>query len=187
MQNPRLATRYAKSLLDLAVETNSVEATLRDMLLLNEICTRCYDFVLMLRSPVISGDKKNSVVELVLKDYQISEITYGFVRLLIAKGRELNLPEIAEAFITQYNTLKNIRIVKLTTAVPMADSLKTSIQSKVAAFMPADTIDLVTATDEELIGGFVLEVEDKRFDASVRKSLTDIRMRIVDHSYESKL
>lgn len=187
MQNPRLATRYAKSLLDLAVEKNSLDAVLKDMQLLNDICHISHDFSLMLRSPVISGDKKLHVISDVLKGRDISEFTNAFVKLLVSKGRELNLPEIAEAFIVQYNVLKNIRVVKLTTAVAVADSLKESIQAKVAAFMPNDTINLKTATDESLIGGFVLEVEDKLFDASVKKSLNDIRSKIIDTSYVAKM
>jgi len=187
MQNPRLATRYAKSLLDLAVETNKVEAALKDMQLLDGICSKSPDFTLMLRSPVINGYKKLAVIQEVLKSYEVNEITHGFIKLLIAKGREMNLPEIARAFLTQYNVLKNIRIVKLTTASPMADMIKSSIQEKVAAYIPNDTIDLKTAIDESLIGGFVLEVEDKLYDASVRKSLNEIRSGIIDTSYVSKI
>jgi len=187
MLNPRLAIRYAKSLLDIAVERNSVEAALKDMRLLNSICGMSAEFTIMLRSPVISGDKKISVINEVIKGRNISELTYAFIKLLVAKGRESVLPEIAGAFITQYNTLNNIRIVKLTTAVPMADSMKTGIMAKVSGFMPTDTIDLKTEVDEKLIGGFVLEVEDKLYDASVRKSLNAIRSEIIDTSYVVKI
>jgi len=187
MQNPRLATRYAKSLLDIAVEKNSLVSVLNDMQLLNVICDQSHDFELMLRSPVISGDKKINVINEVLSGRDISQLTYAFIKLLVSKGRESNLPEIASSFIAQYNDLKNIRIVKLTTATPMNDSIKAGIQSKISGFMPKDTIDLKTAVDEHLIGGFVLEVGDKLYDASVKKSLNDIRARVIDHSYESKM
>jgi F-type H+-transporting ATPase subunit delta len=123
----------------------------------------------------------------VLSNYKINELTNGFIKLLVTKGRELNLPEIAGAFIDQYNDLKNIRVVKLTTAAPMADNITAGIQEKIAGYMPKDTIDLKTAIDEELIGGFVLEVEDKLYDASVRKSLNEIRSKIIDTSYVSKM
>ncbi len=187
MQNPRLATRYAKSLLDLAVERNSVEETLKDMQLLSSICHQSHDFVVMLRSPVIHGDKKLNVVRLLLEGRNVSQLTQIFVNLLVAKGRESNLPEIAEAFQTQYNVLKNIRTVTLTTAAPMGDSFKESIKSKIAAYMPKDTVELKTIVDEKLIGGFVIEVEDKLFDASVRKSLNDFKSKVIDKSYESKI
>ena len=187
MQNPRLATRYAKSLLDLAVERNSVAATLKDMQTLSSICSKSHDFAVMLRSPVISGDKKLSVINLVLKNYEVSELTHAFINLLVAKGRELNLPEIAEAFIGQYNVMQNIRTVKLTTAAPMSDGIRNDISAKIAGYMPTDTVDLKTAVDADLIGGFVLEVEDKLYDASVRRSLNDIKAKVIDSSYVSKL
>lgn len=187
MQNPRLASRYAKSILDLAVTHNSLEATLTDMQQLNEICTISHDFTLMLRSPIIKGDKKLAVINALLQKQNMGELTVAFMKLLVNKGRESSLPEIAKAFITQYNLLKRIRTVKLTTAAPINDAVQNNIKSKVASFMVNDTMNLETAIDESLIGGFVLEVEDLLFDASIKKSLNDVRSKIIDHSYESKM
>jgi len=187
MQNPRLAARYSKSLLDLAIERNSLEGTLKDMQVLNSICSKSPDFVVMLRSPVIKGDMKLKVINEIIKAYGVSELTHAFMSLLITKGREQSLPEIATAFIGQYNELKHIRTVKLTTATPMNEATKKSIVDKIAGYMPTDTIDLKTAVDESLIGGFVMEVEDKLYDASVKKSLSDIRSKIIDSSFVSKM
>src|ERR1039457_1429391 len=118
MQNPRLATRYAKSLLDLTIERNSLESTLADMQLLVKICKQNPDFVLMLRSPIISNEKKTAVINAILKGH-VNELTHGFMHLLITKGRSSNLPEIAAEFVNQYNEEKNITSVKLTTAVTL--------------------------------------------------------------------
>ncbi len=186
MQNPRLAARYAKSVLDLAVERNSLDAVLSDMQVIHKICAQSRDFEVMLNSPVISGDKKLSVINEVLKRFNVNEITHAFVNLLVAKGRELNLHPIAVAFIEQYNVLKNIRTVTLTTATPMNSAIKKTLESKIAGYMPNDTIDLKTVVDDSLIGGFVLEVEDKLYDASVKKHLNDVKSKIVDTSYISK-
>jgi F-type H+-transporting ATPase subunit delta len=186
MQNPRLATRYAKSVLDLAIERNCVEAVLGDMQVIHKICTQSRDFEVMLNSPVINGDKKLSVINEVLKRFNVNEITQAFVNLLVAKGRELYLYQISAAYIEQYNVLKKIRTVKLTTATPMNDSIKKTLEAKIAGYMPNDTIDLKTVVDDSLIGGFVLEVEDKLYDASVRKHLSDVKSKIVDTSYVSK-
>lgn len=187
MQNPRLASRYAKSLLDLAVEQNSLEPTLKDMQVLHSVCSVSHEFEMMLSSPVIKGDKKLSIINAVLVGNGLTPLTTAFIRLLVVKGREKFLPGIAEAFLKQYNVLKHIRTVKLTTASPVTDSFRDSIRNKVASFMPGDTMNLETTTDETLIGGFVLEVEDKLFDASVKKKLNDVRSRIIDHSYEAKM
>lgn len=186
MQNPRLASRYAKSLIDLAIERNSLEETLSDMQLLNGICLQSPDFVQMLRSPVIPGSKKTAVLNAVVQD-KTSPLTKAFINLLVTKGREMNLPEISESFIAQYKELKNIKTVKVTTAVAMDDKMKNTVMSKVASFMPSATIELATSVNADLIGGFVLEMEDQLFDASVKKKLNDIRTNVVDLSYVNKM
>ena len=186
MQNPRLASRYAKSLLDLAVEKNSLEDTLKDMQLLDSVCTASSDFQGMLRSPVINGDKKISIINAVLQD-KLHTITKAFVNLLVNKGREAVLAEIAAAFIDQYKALKNIKTVKLTTATPVADNVKNNIVSKITRDLGNASVDIETAVDPELIGGFVLEMEDKLFDASVLRQLKDFKASVLDNSYVSQL
>lgn len=186
MQNPRLASRYAKSLLDLAIETNKLEDTLKDIQLLDNVCRVSPEFTVMLRSPVIRGDKKLAVINAVVKD-SLHELTKKFIALLGVKGRESNMPEIVTAFIEQYNKLKNIRTVNLTTATAMDDKMKNAMLAKIAGFMPTDTVDMKTKIDASLIGGFVLEIEGKLFDASVKKKLNDIKSSIVDNSYVSKM
>lgn len=186
MQNPRLASRYAKSLLDLAVEQNNLDATLTDMQLLGAICQQNQDFSAMLRSPIIKADKKQAILKAVLEG-RLSKLTDSFITLLVDKGRESNLPEIASAFKAQYNQMKNIRTVKLTTAVPVSDVVRDAIKAKVARSINNDSIEMKTAVNPDLIGGFVLEMEDKMFDASIRRDLNDIRSQFLDNIYVSKI
>lgn len=186
MQNPRLASRYAKSLLDLAKEKNSVEETLKDIKLLDATCRSSRDFELMLRSPVIKGGKKEAIINATFKD-GLSPLIKAFISLMVNKGRESNMPEIASAFIEQYNEMKNIRTVNLTTAVPVSDQVKNNLLSKVQGYMQGSTINLKTSVDPSLIGGFVMETEGRLFDASVKKKLSDIKTSVVDSSYVAKM
>jgi F-type H+-transporting ATPase subunit delta len=187
MQNPRLASRYAKSLIDLSHEMNALETTLADMQLLDQTCAVSHDFVNMLRSPIIAGDKKIAIVDAVFGK-NITELTTRFINLLITKGREENLPEIAGAFISQYNVLKNITTVKLTTAAPIDAALQANIISKVSGLMREGCkVEIKASVNKDLIGGFVVEVDDKLYDASVRKRLADVRAGVIDTSYVSKM
>lgn len=181
MQNPRLATRYAKSLLDLSVEQNQLEAVYADIKLLKTINKSNPDFVALLRSPIITSDKKDKILEAVIGG-NVSQITMLFVRLLTAKKRESNLPEIVTAFLDQYNTLKNIQTVKLTTATPISDELKNSIIAKVKA-ADSSAIEVETAVDEELIGGFKLEVGGTLIDATILHDLNDIKKQFLNNEY----
>lgn len=186
MQNPRLAARYSKSLLDLALERDSLDATLKDVQLLHAICQQSSDFVNMLRSPVIKAGKKLQIIDAVLGG-RISELTTAFISLLTRKGREAALPGIAIAFIDQYKALKNIKTVKLTTAVKVDEAVTENIRKRVAAGMQGYTVELATAVNPDLIGGFVIEMEDKLFDASIRKELSDIKAQFIKNTYVSEL
>lgn len=174
MPNPRLANRYAKSLIDLATEKGQLEAVYADMKYLQAVCKASREFVSLLKSPIIKNDQKNSIVTAVTKG-KVSELTAAFNTLLVKKGRESDLPEIAYAFIDLYNEIKGIHRVKLTTAVPVSEELKKSIETKVQGAQQLGTIELETVVDEKLIGGFVLEFNNKLVDASILRDLKDIK------------
>jgi F-type H+-transporting ATPase subunit delta len=181
MQNPRLAARYAKSLLDLAVEQNQLDAVYADMKWLQQVNKSNPDFVNMLRSPIISSDKKDKIIDAIIGS-SVSKITMLFTNLLTQKTRESNLPEIVTAFIEQYNKLKNIQTVKLTTATPVSEELKNSIVAKVRSAV-STAVEIETSVKEELIGGFKLEVAGTLIDASIQRDLNDIRKQFLNNEY----
>jgi F-type H+-transporting ATPase subunit delta len=112
MTNPRLAGRYAKSLLDLAIEQNQLEVIYADIKWLNSVCVSNPDFVAMLKSPIIKSDIKTKVIDAISAE-KLNALTSSFLRLLVNKTREYNLPEIAIAFIQQYNKLNDIHPISL--------------------------------------------------------------------------
>src|SRR6187455_3025266 len=103
MLNPRLASRYAKSLIDLAVEQKALEVTLKDIQLIDATIRGSRELALMLKSPVIKADKKDAVVNAVFSG-RLTPLTQAFIRLLTFKGREDVLGEVASSFIAQYRT-----------------------------------------------------------------------------------
>ena len=181
MTNPRLATRYAKSLLDLSIEQSQLEAVYADMKLLKGINKSNPDFVALLRSPIITADKKDKILDAVIGK-NISQISMLFIRLLTTKKRESNLPEIVTAFLEQYNKLKNIQTVKLTTATPISEELKNSIIARVKS-ADSSAIEIETAVKEELIGGFKLEIGGTLIDASILRDLNDIKRQFLNNEY----
>lgn len=186
MQNPRLASRYAKSLLDLAMEQNSLDTTLNDVKLLDAVSKGSRDFENVLRSPIIKADKKLDIINAVIGN-RLSPLMGAFVKLLVNKGREANLPEIAGAFIAQYKEMKNIKTVKLTTATPINDTVKNAILNKITASLNGSSVEMKEAVDESLIGGFVLEMDDKLFDASIRRDLNDVKSQFTKNIYVSDI
>ena len=186
MQNPRLPSRYAKSLLDLAVEQNQVEPALTDMKLLDAICQQNREFANLLRSPIINADKKQVILDAII-GHRVSPLTKAFVTLLVSKGRERTLAEIAKAFITQYKVMKSIKTVRLTTATPINDAVKERIRAKALASLPNSTVEIEEKVNPDLIGGFVLEMDDKLFDASIRRDLNDVKAQFLQNIYVSQI
>jgi F-type H+-transporting ATPase subunit delta len=186
MPNPRLAGRYAKSLLDLANEKGQLEVAYKDMLFLQLLCKENRDFVTILRSPVIYPDKKQAILQEVSKG-RLSELTAAFNSLLIRKGRESLLPEIVTAFIEQYNHRKGIHTIKLTTASPVSEELKKQIVDKVQEQTTMKNLQLMAVVDAGIIGGFVLELGDTLVDASIAYDLNKIKSQFLNNDFIYKI
>ena len=182
MTNPRLAGRYAKSLLDLAIEQNQLEAICADMKLLQAICKSNADFVAMLKSPIIASDKKESILEAVTTG-KVQPLTQAFLRLLIQKTREYSLPEILKAFIEQYNEVKGIHHVTLTTAIPVGETVQNALVQKLKADSQLENIELEMLVKDELIGGFTREGGGTLIDASIQRDLNDVKKQFKNNEY----
>ena len=182
MRNLRVTGRYAKSLIDLAVEKNSLEQVHQDVLFLQQVCRVSRDFVLMLSSPVINPDKKLKVLEKVGAG-RISPLTSAFNALLVRKGREGELPGILDAFIEQYNQIMDIHTVKLTTAALVGEGVQNELKEKIRQDLGLTKVVLETGVNADLIGGFTLEFDGKMVDASVAKELNDIRKQFTQNAY----
>lgn len=186
MPNPRLAARYAKALIQLAIEKGELETVFADMQWLQSVCKSNPDFVNVLRSPVIKGDQKNKIITAVTTG-RISELTASFNKLLVNKTREGDLPEIATAFVKQYKEHKNIHTVKLTTASPVSEAMKNEIMKQIRSTSNMQNIELETLVNEDLIGGFVLQAGDKLVDASVAYDLKQIARQFENNDFIYKI
>ena len=170
----RIAQRYAKSLLELAIEQGQLEAVFQDINVFQQ-SLESRDLVLLLKSPLIKADKKNAILDIVFKD-KLSAITLAFFKISVRKGREGLLPDMAMAFMDQYRAHKNILSVKLTTASPIADGIQTAIGKELKeSGLATGEIEWDNRVNPDLLGGFVLELAGKRYDTSVRYQLDEMR------------
>jgi F-type H+-transporting ATPase subunit delta len=185
MTNPRLATRYAKSLLGLAIEQNQLEQVKDDMQYIAGACKTNRDLVMLLQSPIIKPGIKQKILAAVTEG-KIATLTAAFNSLLITKGRESNLPEIAATFIDQYKEYKNIRTVTLTTAVPVSEDFKQAIVSKMKTEAGA-TVEIETVVDEDIIGGFIMQTGDNLVDASIAYDLRAIKKQFMNNDFIYKI
>lgn len=185
MSAQRIATRYAKSIMDLASEKGSVEDVYKDFLSLKGNLESNRDLLLFLRSPIINPSKKSNVIGKLYKG-KVNDLTYSFYDIVIKKRREVYLPEIADAFVDLYNKDKGIMKAKVVTAVPMSDALSEKMRNVVIKNTGAKTVELESVVDESIIGGFILTFEDKLYDSSVLHKLQTLQKEFAENKYVRK-
>lgn len=174
MSVQRIAGRYAKSLLDLAIERNEVDAVLNDMKYV-KAALKSRDLYLMIKSPIVSSDKKLSIFRRIFSD-KIQKTTSTFFEIMTRKGRENHLPEIVDSFIEQYKDFKQISTVHIKTAVPLTDAALDTIREKLShAADVKKNLELMVTVDPSLLGGFTLEFEGKQYDSSIATKLKELR------------
>ncbi len=107
MSELTVATRYAKSLIDLAVENKSLEETRNDMVLFSQTLRANYQLQAVLSNPIIAHNKKIKILEAIFSS-KVSKITDSFFKIMINKSRSEILYPTAKEFINQYNIIKHI-------------------------------------------------------------------------------
>lgn len=173
-----VASRYAKSLLDLAVEKGQLDAVYTDMLQVKAVSDASKDFILFLNSPIIKSDKKIAAIKAVFEG-KLNPMSLGFLTIVASKRRESVIPEMAESFIEQYRTHKNI----LTAVVTSANGLDAATKQKALELVKTQLngeIELVEKTDANLIGGFILKIGDKQLDKSVSRQLSNLKKELTN-------
>jgi F-type H+-transporting ATPase subunit delta len=180
MASARVASRYVKSLLGLAIEKNALEAVHSDMQGFARICGQNKDFVLMLRSPIIRHEKKKAVMEKMFSG-RVHPLTMAFIEILTRKYREPLLPIIASEFHVAYNDYKGIGKASVTTAVGLNTGLRQEIERMVKILSEKSVIELDEKVDNTLIGGFVLNVGDRQIDASIKNKLRALKVKLQEN------
>lgn len=186
MSVQRIASRYAKSLIELAEDQGKLERILEDVRAFKK-ATENRDFYLLIKSPVVSAAKKLTILDALFKD-KYDELTMAFLRILVNKSREAYLPEVANDFITQYKHLKHISTVTIRTAAPLSEASLKEIHDRLKASGSTDTeVELTTEVDESLIGGIIIAFEDRIYDASISYKLEQMHREFGDNLYVSQI
>lgn len=182
MSVSRISSRYAKSLMDLALERQELEAVHNDMQGFLE-ATKNRDLYLLLKSPIVNPDKKMSILT-ALFGGKAGKTTMAFFDIIIRKGREMYLPEIAADFMAQYKQHMRISTVHIITAAPLSENALEEIKERLLkSQITMDKVDIIQKVDSSLIGGFIIEVGDKRYDASVSHKLEQFRKEFSGSQY----
>lgn len=167
-----VASRYAKSLLDLAQEQGQLDAVKAEIESVISVLKSNAELLAVLKNPIISGDKKRNILA-ALFDGKVNPIILSFFYILVNKGRAAILLDIAQEFIRTYNEAKGIVKASVTSATALSERNLAELKQIIAEEIKA-TVVLKNVVDPSLIGGFVVRVGDRQIDASIAGRLNKL-------------
>ena len=167
-----ISMRYARALLKSATDQKQEDTVYQEMMTV----AKSYLDVPALRhtidNPMLSKDKKEALL-LVAAGEKPCELTKAFIALVLKEDRENVMQFMANSYITLYRKQKNVIRGKLTTAarvsVETEQKMRQMVESKTNG-----TVEFETEVDPDIIGGFILEYDTFRMDASVKSKLNTI-------------
>jgi F-type H+-transporting ATPase subunit delta len=176
MSSSRIATRYAKPILELAEEKKVLEDVKEDMEGFLTICRESKGFSLMLKSPIIPHLRKAEILNIAFKG-KMNELTLESFKLITRKNRENLLAEIAEEFLNLYNVKKGLQEVSVTSSIKLTAGQLKEFERLSKEITGKEPI-LKEEVEPEIIGGYILKVGDKQIDQSVSGQLKNIKLSL---------
>ena len=178
----RVSTNYARALLHLAVARNALVQVHADMHDLQDLCVTNKHFVATLKNPTIPRNKQQTILKQVFQNSE-HKLMRSFFAKIVQNRRVSLLPEISRAFMLQYDAYKGIKRGQVIAASPLPDTLMKMLQQIGQSVVPCQQLLLEQRLDPTLMGGYILYVEDKRLDQSLRKQLRRLQAHWVAKGY----
>jgi len=177
MSEKSLSYPYAKAYLDLSKENGTLDMGLKDMELISQTGADNPELKTVLANPLHSLDKKRDILFSIFKALQPE--TKKLIEILFQKERPGLIFSVASEFISQYRVFKNIQRVEVCTAAPISSKLQDQILQELEKSLNGK-VEIVHTVDPELIGGMVVQIGDRRYDGTIRKSLQNVKKSLMD-------
>lgn len=181
MNESQISVRYAKALFHSASEQQVLDEVYKDMEVLTSTC-KLEEFQYILVLPTLQPSQKITICGSIFEK-QLSKISISMINLVIKNKRETYLPGIARYFRDLYRKAKGVRTASLVTAQAVDESAMKGIRTLIKKAYDSE-VELSASVDEDVIGGFVLTIEDMRYDASVASNLRKLKKQLLQTSIE---
>ena len=167
-----ISVRYARALLKSATDARLADQVYQEMMTM----AKSYVEVPVLRqtidNPMLSKDKKAMLLTTAAGE-KPSQLTRSFISLVLKEDRENVMQFMANSYVTLYRKQKNVIRGKLTTAARVSAATEQKMRQMVES-QTQGTVEFETEVNPDIIGGFILEYDTYRMDASVRSKLNNI-------------
>ena len=177
MDQSKINVRYAKAFFSLAKEKGLTVELQKDAILITSVCNTISDFMILIESPVISTSGKIKAIKSIF-DGKVNRYSLNFLVLITENNREKFIPGIFRNLEELYRKNEGIRTAILTTAQPMDDAIVEEIRKSLEGEF-GGKIELSQIVDDELIGGFVLRIDDNLYNASIANQLKKIKEKLL--------
>ena len=181
INSSKVAKRYAKALLDYSIEKHEEDNFSQEISSLVEVVRENPDLRALLHSPIVRMEIKHKVLQEVFS--QRSPMLNLLIEVLVENKRVSDLYDIAREYIIQYNRYKGKTTAYLTTAVELPESLKAQFVQKAIALSGGKKITLESRVEPQLIGGFILRIDDLQYNASIAHKLYGIKEQLSENVY----
>ncbi|MCF6181821.1 ATP synthase F1 subunit delta [Lutibacter sp.] len=173
MSGTRAALRYAKAILNFAVEQHKEDQINNDMLLIVNTLDENKDLQLMINNPILKSNLKKDTLKAIFSSH-VSSLTISSINLLIDNNRLSILNEVAKKYSIIYDELKGKEIAKITTAIPLNSVLNKQVLDKVKE-ITGKQATIENSINPDIIGGFILRIGDIQYDASIANKLQSLK------------
>lgn len=181
MKQILLARRYAKALFELAILEKTSDAVHADMEIIAAVMDENRELRRVMSNPLITPSKKLSIMQHLFGKH-ISALSLKFFAVLIRKGREQQIPEIALQYQMLYLEHNNIAVAELVTAYPADESIKNTIAALVKQGSDKKLL-FRTSTNPGIIGGFKLKINDYLLDATISNIIAKLHKEFDKNLY----
>ena len=175
MASTRAAIRYAKAILDMADSIGVANEVSKDMTLIASTINGNQELNTFIENPTIKVEVKENVLLEVFAD--VNGVTKGLFHLLFENKRFEILEAIALEYNKLFDELNGIEVAKVTTAFPMDAALEAKVLAKIAS-LSDKKITIENIVDASIIGGFILRIGDKQYNASVANRLQVLKREL---------
>ncbi|MFE3872295.1 ATP synthase F1 subunit delta [Flavobacterium sp. ZS1P70] len=175
MASTRAAIRYATAILDLATSKGVAEVVNNDMKLIASTINGNLELSTFIQNPTLKVEVKEKALLEVFAG--IDAVTKGLFHLLFENKRFEILEAIAEEYSKLSDVMNGVEVAKVTTAVPMDAALEAKVLAKIAT-LSDKKITIENIVDASIIGGFILRIGDKQYNASVANRLQVLKREL---------
>lgn len=176
MKTGRASIRYAKALLEFAIENLKEKAVFEEMLNILSVMESCPELDNILNSPVLTSSQKRKIIDRVF--HKASKFVQSLFDLLSQNGREGILGGVAHHYIELFDKNQGKVAATVTTAVPLSEDLEKEVLKKAATLTPFK-IELKNTVDPTIKGGFILKVGDLQYNASIADRFEALKRKLI--------